>query len=379
LRVLVTPDWYPWPDEPLSGIFCREQAQAITRCVDARVLAWRSEPQLRVPFRLTATQECGLLTYRLRHANTAIPRSGFASKLAGLLKLRSILWREGWRPDVIHAHEFSAGPVAATLGLLTGAPVVYSEHYSGFALGTLDKREQRRARWAFGRGRLVCPVSADLAKYVAAIAPGVAIKPIPNVVDTDLFVPPESWGPGPSLRLISVGSLWPIKGHRRLIAAVATLRRRGAQLTLEVIGDGPLRNDLERTSAELGVDDVVTFAGRLDKAAVAGALRRSDAFVLPSLWENLPCALLEAMAVGLPAVATRVGGVAEVVGPGEGILVERDSTDDLVRGLSAMIESVAAFDRAGLRRKAVASFSHEVVARQWAEVYASVTNGSSGP
>jgi len=146
-----------------------------------------------------------------------------------------------------------------------------------------------------------------------------------------------------------------------------------------MIGDGPLRSELERASAELGVDDVVTFAGRLDKAAVAAALRRSDAFVLPSLWENLPCALLEAMATGLPAVATRVGGVAEVVGPGEAILVERDSTDDLVRGLSTMMESVAAFDRAALRHKAVASFSHEVVARQWADVYASVTNGSSGP
>jgi glycosyltransferase involved in cell wall biosynthesis len=332
-----------------------------------------------VPFRLTAREESGLLTYRLRHANTPIPRSGFASNVVGLLKLRAILWREGWRPDVIHAHEFSAGPVAATLGLLMGAPVIYSEHYSGFALGTLDKRELRRARWAFGRGRLVCPVSTDLAKHVAAIAPGVAIKPIPNIVDTDLFVPPERWRPGPSLRLISVGSLWPIKGHRHLIAAVATLRRRGAELTLEMIGDGPLRSELERASAELGVDDVVTFAGRLDKAAVAAALRRSDAFVLPSLWENLPCALLEAMATGLPAVATRVGGVAEVVGPGEAILVERDSTDDLVRGLSTMMESVAAFDRAALRHKAVASFSHEVVARQWADVYASVTNGSSGP
>jgi glycosyltransferase involved in cell wall biosynthesis len=376
LRVLVTPDWYPWPDAPLHGIFCQEQAQAIKGCVDARVLAWRPESQLHAPFRLTVTEEGGLLTYRLRHANTVIPKSGFASKLAGLIKLRSILWREGWRPDVIHAHEYSAGPVAATLGLLTGAPVIYSEHYSGFALGTLDERERRRARRAFGRGRLVCPVSVDLAEHVAAIAPGVAIKPIPNVVDTDLFVPPERWRPGPSLRLVSVGSLVPIKGHRHLIAAVAALRRQGAQLTLEVIGDGPLRDDLERASAELGVDDVVTFAGRLDKAAVAEALRRADVFVLPSLWENLPCALLEAMAVGLPAVASRVGGVAEVVGPGEAILVERDSTDDLARGLSAMIESVAAFDRAALRRKAVASFSHEVVARQWAEVYASVTNGS---
>jgi glycosyltransferase involved in cell wall biosynthesis len=378
LRVLVTPDWYPWPDEPLAGVFCREQARAIARSVDVRVLAWRPQPRLRALFRLTSEEEEGVLTYRLRHANSVIPKSGLSSKLAGLLKLCSALRRARWRPDVIHAHEFSAASVAVPLGVLTGAPLIFSEHWSGFALGTLDKRERRLARWAFSRGRLVCPVSADLARHVAAVAPDVSIRPVPNVVDTDLFVPPEAWRPEGALRLVTVGSLVPIKGPRHLIAAVSALRERGVSVALEIIGDGPLRADLERFAADLDVADAITFRGRVDRPAVAAALRRSDAFVLPSLWETLSCALLEAMAAGLPAVATRVGGIPEVLTSGEGILVEPGSTDALAEGLLAMAESVAKYDRRSLRQKAVASFGYDAIAREWADVYASVVDDARG-
>lgn len=378
MRVLITPEWYPWPDRPLFGVFCREQARAVAHLEDVVVLTWRVDPTLRVPFRLQVANEEGLCTIRVRFARARVRYAAFGFKIAGCVIALTHLRRRGWVPDVIHAHEYVAGPVALSLGALTRAPVVFSEHYSGFAVGTLSQRQRRRAKWAFERASLVCPVSRDLTRHVRAVAPGARLEPIPNVVDTDVFVPGAVSRPDTAPRLVTVGSLVEIKGHRHLIAAIARLRERGRSLTLDVIGDGPLRPVLEELARDSGVDDLISFHGAKNKEAVAAALRGADVFVLPSLWENLPCAILEAMSTGLPIVATRVGGVPEVVGCRQGILVAPGSSDALVDGLGEMVRSVADYDREHLRAKAVAGFGYAAIAHRWANVYASVAGHHAG-
>jgi glycosyltransferase involved in cell wall biosynthesis len=378
VRVLITPEWYPWPDRPYFGAFCREQARAVARNEDVAVLTWRFDSTLRVPFQLEATSEEGLRTFRLRFAGSRVPKAAFGFKLAGCVTALGRLLRRGWSPDVIHAHEYSTGPVALSLGLLARAPVVFSEHFSGFALGTLTERERRHAKWAFERASLVCPVSRDLAGHVQTVAPGASYEPVPNVVDTDVFVRGCASPPGTAPRLIAVGSLIEIKGHRHLILALARLRHGGRSLRLDLIGDGPLRPDLEALARDLGVDDLVRFHGAKRKDEVAAALRRADVFVLPSLWETLSCALLEALSTGLPVVATRVGGVPEVVGAAQGILVAPASSEALADGLRELVGTLPDYDRDRLRAKAVAEFGHVAIGRRWAAIYESVDRGS-GP
>ena len=372
MRVLVTPEWYPWPDAPVFGTFCREQARAVAQHEDVRVLTWRPDPELRAPFRVEVPGDEPVGAFRVHFACSRIPRAGFAFKLAGCVAALARLRGEGWRPDVIHAHEYVAGPVAISLGALTGAPVIFSEHWSGFALGTLDERQRRLARWAFESASLVCPVSRNLAEHVRAVAPRARIEPVPNVVDTETFVPGDGRPAGGPARAISVGSLVEIKGHRVLITALARLRDRGRPMMLDVIGGGPLRPELEALARDLGVDDLVRFHGEVSRADVAAALRHADVFVLPSLWENLPCAALEALSAGLPVVATRVGGVPEVIGPGHGILVEPASPDALAAGLAELTDRIADYDPQRQRAMAVSTYAYGAIARQWGEVYRSV-------
>jgi glycosyltransferase involved in cell wall biosynthesis len=193
---------------------------------------------------------------------------------------------------------------------------------------------------------------------------------VPNVVDTDVFVPAAERRPSSVPRLVTVGSLIERKGHRHLIAALARLCERGCHLTLEIIGDGPLRQELKRFADELGVADAITFAGAQPKSVVAAAMRGADAFVLPSLWENLPCSVLEAMSAGLPVVATRVGGVPEVVDRRAGVLVNPGSPDALADGLHQLTTNVGQYDRQRLRERAVAEFGYDAIARRWANLYA---------
>jgi glycosyltransferase involved in cell wall biosynthesis len=327
---------------------------------------------------LEDAREDGLRTLRVRYARTRIPRTGLAFKLAGSLKAFGVLARDRWVPDVIHAHEYGAAPVALTLGALARAPTVMSEHYSGFALGTVPERERRRARWAFERSRIVCPVSRDLARHIQMLAPRAKVEAVPNVVDTETFAPGLASGIPGSPRLITVGSLVPIKGHEHLIAAIAQLRRTGRAVTLDVVGDGPLRGDLERMARECEVADVVRFHGQKEKAQVAAAMQHADALVLSSLWENLPCVVLEAMSVGLPIVATGVGGVAEILGPEQGVVVAPGSSGAIAEGVEKVLSRLESYDRDALRATAIAQFGYSAIAKRWADVYATAsTSGSS--
>lgn len=146
-------------------------------------------------------------------------------------------------------------------------------------------------------------------------------------------------------RLLLVGSLEQLyKGPDVLIRAVKSCADQGINAHLRIVGDGRCRPDLEALAADVGVGDRVEFAGRLPPGeAIRGELDRADLFVLPSRTEGLPRVLLEAMARATPCIATRVGGIPELLSPEE-MIVPGD-----VQSLASRIVELAA-DRARLAR-----------------------------
>jgi phosphatidyl-myo-inositol dimannoside synthase len=138
------------------------------------------------------------------------------------------------------------------------------------------------------------------------------------------------------LRLVTVGTQSQrYKGHDVLIEAVARLRDSGSDVELRIVGDGRYRAELEALTASLNVTDRVQFVGQLPAgAAVRTELDRADIFVLPSRTEGLPRALIEAMARGLPCVASRVGGIPELLA--DEAMVPADN----VLALAAMIKQL---------------------------------------
>jgi phosphatidyl-myo-inositol dimannoside synthase len=124
----------------------------------------------------------------------------------------------------------------------------------------------------------------------------------------------RSWDADDPFVLVSVGALdQPYKGTDVLLRAVSRLHRAGAPVRLRVVGEGRLRPAFERAARTLDLGGIVEFVGQQDRRGVVEALDAAHLFVLPSLTEGLPRALLEAMARGLPAVATAVGGVPELL------------------------------------------------------------------
>lgn len=129
--------------------------------------------------------------------------------------------------------------------------------------------------------------------------------------------------PKERIELICVGRLSPEKGHAGLLGAVAGLLRRGVPLRLTLVGDGPETEPLQQLVGDLAIAEHVTFAGRLDEAGTLRRIAASDLLVLASFMEGLPIVLMEAMALNVPVVASRVAGIPELVEDGEtGLLFE---------------------------------------------------------
>ncbi len=372
MRVLVVPKWYPWPDRPVLGIFCQEQARALARRHDVVVLASQARRRPRFPaFRLAGAIEGGLRTIRLQYRRPWARPAGMVFQIGGMLVALARLRAQGWRPDIVHAHVYSAGLPALVLARISGARLVVSEHYTGFQRGLITGYDQLTAKVAFRHADLVAPVSYELAAHIAALEPRARIQVVENVVDTEVFHPPPTprrLGPDGEARLLTVASLAPKKGHAILLEALVPINRK-RDVRLDLVGDGELRSELAQLARDLGVEDLIRFHGELPKPAVAELMREADLFVLPSLFENLPCVLIEAMASGLPSVATSVGGVPELMKDLAGVLCPPRDADSLAQAISATLARLEEFDPLELADRARRRFGYETFARHWTEVY----------
>jgi colanic acid/amylovoran biosynthesis glycosyltransferase len=134
-------------------------------------------------------------------------------------------------------------------------------------------------------------------------------------VDLAALPQPQSGGDEP-VRFICVARLSPEKWHRGLLEAFAVVRKKTPGARLIIVGDGPLRPELEELVAALGVQEAVIFHGALDEAATLVAVAGADVLVLPSLLEGLPVSLMEAMALGKPVISSNVAGIPELVRDG---------------------------------------------------------------
>jgi len=310
---------------------------------------------------------------RIRYRRFGRPLS-YVALFVGAIKVFRDLSRTGWRPEVVHTHQLATAFPALLLRLLYRVPVVYTEHWTIFLPEnplTLSRQTQLAAKFAISHADRMLPVSRAWQDAVVAQGFDGRFRVVPNVVDTHLFRPPEQARTRNGLRLLSVGHLdGDAKGVDLLLHATRTLRDRGHAVQLYLVGDGPDREKHEALARDLGIDDVVRFYGLLPKVRVADLMREVDVFVLASRFENSPCVLVEAASAGLPAVATDVGGVSELVTHDVGVLARPGDPDAIADAVERMLEALSSFDPHATSAAARRRFSIEAVGRVLGAVYA---------
>jgi glycosyltransferase involved in cell wall biosynthesis len=261
-----------------------------------------------------------------------------------------------FRPDLIHGY-FATQPAATARELAgdLGVPFTFGAHAHDIYRRPPEDFADRAAA-----ARAIVTVSEANARYIARVfgVPPARIHVIPCGIDTERFRPGEekAWPP----TIVCVARLVPVKNHELLLEACADLRERGLDFRCVLVGDGRSRGHVETTRARLGLESVVELVGVAEQAEVLAWWQRATVAVLTSDSEGMPVALMEAAACGVPAVATAVAGVPELIEDGvSGLLAPAGDRRALAAALERLLRDPVLSARMGAagRRRAEERFS----------------------
>lgn len=356
MRVLTFTTLYPNAIQPRHGIFIENRLREFVRYSGAQCRVVAPVPWFPVRHARFGqyAQYAQVPRRELRHGITIDhPRYGVIPKVGMtlapfFLAMSAARWLKKleFEFDVIDAHYFYPDGVAAVLlGQRLRKPVVISARGSDLNLIPNYALPRRMIQWAAQQADGLITVCESLKERLTML--GISAERVTvlrNGVDLSVFQPVLARD---ALRaklgmhtntLLSVGNLVALKGHDLAIAALAQL----PDYHLMIAGDGPDKENLQRSAVQHGVQDRVQFLGTLSQAELAEYYAGADALVLLSSREGWANVLLESMACGTPVIATAVGGTPEVVrSPQAGLLVER-TVSSIVAGIQQMFAQAPA-------------------------------------
>jgi glycosyltransferase involved in cell wall biosynthesis len=310
------------------------------------------------------------------------------SDVSGLIRLIRIV--RGWRPDVLHSHMIHANLLARALQPWIRVPALISTIHSIKDGGRIRVAAYRFTSRLADRVTIISRLAAQHYLDIKAVPPEL-LEVVPNAVDTDRFQrSPQArttirreLGLGDEFVWLAVGRFEEAKDYPTMIAAFHRLAATHPSSRMLLVGQGSLQPEVERLVRQAGLESQVRFLGvRRDVPELMSA---ADGYVLSSAWEGMPVVLLEAAAVELPIVATRVGGISEVVKEGEtGILVPAGEPAALARAME-QVESLSAEARRAMGSQGRAWVEQQCSTHQvmeiWNRLYSDVlleAGGASG-
>lgn len=374
MKVLIVSRGLPQSDNPTFGIFELDQAKALAHegievvffAVDLRSIRRRRK------FGIVKSVHDGINCYTISIPLGNVPPNIFCT--VGSMALNYLykeVFHNAAQPDIIHAHFHRQGYMAAVLSKKTGIPLIITEHSSDIEKANIDPMLLEYAARGYRQAKKVIAVSRSLAKKIYDYT-GVKCDVINNIVDTDLFTPKTERKSRECFRFISVGRLEEPKKVEDLIIAFAKVCSQRKDVRLDVYGAGEKMSLAQDLIQENHLEDKVKLWGAVKRSDLPLALKEADCFILLSNSETFGVAYIEALASGIPVIATRCGGPEEFMKPEYGLLINKNSVDEAENAMLYMLDNVGCYNSKKISTEIRTRFSPESIGKQLVAEYGEI-------
>lgn len=279
--------------------------------------------------------------------------------------------KERGLPDVVHAHILFLASPAIFLKRELNLPFIITEHWTQMNTDAISRRIMSQTFVYHVADKVIC-VSSALAASLREKC-HVESLVINNMVSDQFFKTYRAEHHGEPFKFIGIGALRKNKRFDILVEAFA-LCQFPETVRLDIVGEGEERQLIESKISQYHLSEQVKLLGVRKPEEVSDLLCKSDCFVLSSRLETFAIVVVEALAKGLPVIATRSGGPETFVRPEDGILVPKENTEELAKAMKYMLSHYKNYDEKEIRQHCYEHFSQDVIANKIIEVYKQVIN-----
>lgn len=381
-KVLFLAAWYPVRFDDMIGLFVKRHAEVVARTHQVAVLHITADEANCKVIETEVNRINGVFTVIVYFKNVTGRLVIFNRLCKGIFWLLAFLkgiivvFRQFGRPQCLHIHVLTLrlGIMAYLLSRICRVPYYITEHSSYFLP---EKNVQRNwawtqmTRWLTRKSHGVSAVSQRLKD--AMLTRGYTHKHfmiIRNVVPDIFFQADPAYRTKDKVVFSNITCFDDrVKNISGLVRTVARLRDYRTDFELHLIGTGPDKSAIERLVSSLGLASHVHFTGLLYDNQLVEEITLSDFTVLFSYYETMAVVIAESLACGRPVVASRAGGMPEIIGATNGLLVEPGNEEDLLRQLLIMMETYKNYDPLVLRKRAIEMFSAQCVSEGFGKLY----------
>ena len=376
-NVLHLARWYPNRYDPMFGLFVRRHIEAVSQFTDVSVVYVHPVEKglLKTKYEVTLSVNPfpEIIVYYASNQNTSSPVKMFRFLKAVWLGIKKAK-ETGGRFQRVHVHILTRlGVVALLLKYMWGTPYVITEHWSRYQPVTGNYKGFLRkltTKTVVKKAAIITTPTQNLAQAMQKQGLRNRYEILPNVINPVFF---EEYPvlKNDKYRFVHVSCFEDrSKNVSGIIRVVKKLSKKRHDFVMTLIGEGM---DLERMkdlakSLEIPRETLV-FTGLLEGESLASEMAKGDALIVFSNYENMPVVINESFALGIPVVATSVGGIPEVLDREKGILIPPGDENALLHIMEELIEGKHSFDREKLKTYAYEHFSYDAVGRQIAALY----------
>ena len=383
MNILHLASWYPTKQSAINGIFIKKNIEAISKqdrqnkhyllsLAEYEFVSWKQPLRL---LKLLAGRRKSIVEevnglVRLKPSMVISHQKLFGTEVKQMQRQTEKMIQElGLSIDLIHAHvSYPAGAVALGMSRTKQIPYIISEQMGEFPF-TYLLPQKKLIIDAVLEARQIVALSRYQQQQIKNFTGREAVI-IPNAVDVKMNsdeLPPVADG---IFKFVLVGLLSPVKGIDILIEAVSLLKLQAVQnFSITIVGGGKSENELKKRADDKGVKDYFVWKGICTNEDTQKIVSGCNAFVCASLHESFGVALVEALMLGLPVVATKCGGPEDTVNEMNGILTANQNPAALAEGMKWMMTNSSRFDKNEIIKNAKEKYSGEVVAASYLQLY----------